>query len=610
MIMIRGAPVVDDSAAGDAPARAPIPVVFGAPPGPLVGLYHAPEGPTIRPMGVVLCNPLGYEAMCAHRTYRCLAERLAARGFPVLRFDYHGTGDSSGYADGPGRVRAWRESIGAAIDELRERAGVHTVALIGVRFGATLAAIVAAERRDVEALVLWAPSPSGRAYVRELRAFGMIKQPAGAPRQHLHGGEEAAGYLFDRATVTDLSAIDISVGRERTVARALIVGRDVLPGAEPRLAKHFEECGVDVRLTTDSGYARMMRDPQETVVPFATLDRIVDWLEEWAYGEAPTPAPPMSTRNALVTASRVPGVNVKEQAFRFGEGQRLFGISTQPTNRPLDSQRPAVVFLNVGANHRVGPNRMYVSLARDLASLGYLGFRFDVGGLGDSTVPPGAPENRLYSKDSVGDVKAALTFLGERFGVDRFLLVGLCSGAYLAFHTCVEDPRVTGQILLNPQTFEWKDGDSLELSVRKSFLSTRYYARALLDADVWWRALRGQLNVYGVARVLQERLKTQVNAKLKRFIARVRGEREPQSEVERAFHAMCLRGVDTLLIFSFNDGGLDMIEQHLGINVEKMRDHANLRLEIVEGADHTFTPIDSQVTLHELVRRHVTTHFP
>ena len=173
---------------------------------------------------------------------------------------------------------------------------------------------------------------------------------------------------------------------------------------------------------------------------------MIAWL-----AEAPEPPPPAHAPReehaTVMTATTPSGRRVREEALQFGDGERLFGILTEPTDRAPRSDLPTLLFLNVGANHRVGPNRMYVSLARDLATRGYLGFRFDVAGLGDSRIAPGARENRLYSKDSVVDVKAAMDFLERTRDRRRFVLLGLCSGAYLAFHTAVEDPRVVGQVL-------------------------------------------------------------------------------------------------------------------------------------------------------------------
>jgi pimeloyl-ACP methyl ester carboxylesterase len=197
----------------------------------------------------------------------------------------------------------------------------------------------------------------------------------------------------------------------------------------------------------------------------------------------------------------------------------------------------------------------------------------------------------------------------ETTGTNRFVLVGLCSGAYLAFHTAVEDPRVVGQVLLNPQTFHWKEGDSLELSVRRSFLSTRYYARAVFDPDVWLRTLRGDVNVRGVAHALRGRLIERLKASVLNARALLAGNAAPRSEVERAFVMLSDRGVESFLVFSFSDGGLDMIEQHLGSDARRMRGRRNFELTVVEGADHTFTPLPSQEAVHRLIVRHVTSRF-
>ena len=48
---------------------------------------------------MVLCYPGGQEYIRSRRAFRQLAIRLSSAGFPVLRFDYHGCGDSSGDDD-------------------------------------------------------------------------------------------------------------------------------------------------------------------------------------------------------------------------------------------------------------------------------------------------------------------------------------------------------------------------------------------------------------------------------------------------------------------------------------------------------------------------------
>jgi alpha-beta hydrolase superfamily lysophospholipase len=593
------------------------PVIFGPAERPLLGFWHehahARDGASTRGLAVVLCNPLGYEGMSVHRTYRHLAERLAHRGFFALRFDYDGTGNSAGRSDDPGRVRAWLDSIKAAVDEARSLSGVHQVALFGIRFGATLAAQAAAEQGDIECLIQWAPIVSGRVYTRELRALRMLNATKIPAPQPVDGGEDVAGYFLSSETLADLSALDLLSTANPGARRALVLPRNERAFDETRLVEHLNARGTDARLCQDASYGRMMRDdPYETVVPIATLDVIADWLCEVRYSDGRAVGATTPARHALALPARRDEVGVVETPLLFGrrDDQRLFGVLTEPSVPVHADRRPVLLFLNVGANHHVGPHRMNVDFARHFASLGYLSFRFDVAGLGESPASPGTSENRIYTRDSIADVQSAMTLLGERRNAKRFVLIGLCSGAYLAFHTTVEDKRVASQILLSSYAFEWQEGDSVTPTERKPYNSTRSYARALFDHRVWVRALRGEVNIHGITRILVERLQTQVAAELPYLMARLRGQSAPRNDIERAFHAICDRGIPSLLLFSFNDGGLDMIARYLGNDARRMRGRKEFVLEIADGTDHTFTSLESQRMLSEALTGYVTRHFP
>jgi len=136
----------------------------------LLGAFHQPQ--RLRPRGtaVLLCNPFGEEASRAHRTYRVLATQLERAGYAGLRFDYSGTGDSLGDSDAA-TVDAWLGDIVTAAEHLRTTAGVPRVAVVGLRFGATLA-MLASARGELRPrhLLLWDPVVDGAAYLRELVA--------------------------------------------------------------------------------------------------------------------------------------------------------------------------------------------------------------------------------------------------------------------------------------------------------------------------------------------------------------------------------------------------------------------------------------------------------
>lgn len=134
-----------------------MPLYFGADGQRLYGVYEAAHNSSAANRAVVLCNPVGNEYIHAHRTMRALSSRLSKAGFHVLRFDYYGTGDSSGGSD-EGSPRRWCENIKAAMLELQEMTGAARISLIGLRFGANLAAEVAARAPEtINSLALWEP---------------------------------------------------------------------------------------------------------------------------------------------------------------------------------------------------------------------------------------------------------------------------------------------------------------------------------------------------------------------------------------------------------------------------------------------------------------------
>src|SRR5437763_15478570 len=94
----------------------------------------------------------------------------------------------------------------------------------------------------------------------------------------------------------------------------------------------------------------------------------------------------------------------------------LFGILTPPANPAAH----CVVLFTRPRSHR---NRMWVEAARHLAARGFAAFRFDYHGTGDSEGETAfLNPNRPYRDD----VAAVLRMLRERFGYERFLVLGAC----------------------------------------------------------------------------------------------------------------------------------------------------------------------------------------
>ena len=197
------------------------PMHFGSSRRTMFGLYHAPAAAPARPVGVVLCNPLGHEAVRAHRAFRQLANLLAQARYHVMRFDYHGTGDSDGEGD-DARLAGWIEDVGTAIDELKDTAGIGRVWLIGLRYGATLALLATQGRRDVEGVLAWDPVVSGSDYLQQLARMHVEylrdELPEGTLIQTTDN--EALGMPLPPSLRADLAAVDLGAHGDGDTWRA------------------------------------------------------------------------------------------------------------------------------------------------------------------------------------------------------------------------------------------------------------------------------------------------------------------------------------------------------------------------------------------------------
>jgi len=139
---------------------------------------------------------------------------------------------------------------------------------------------------------------------------------------------------------------------------------------------------------------------------------------------------------------------LKESVLTFGPSGALVGVLTRPPGwEPGAAPGIAVILLNAGVIHRVGPNRLHVQLARTLAARGAPCLRMDLPGIGDSR-PLGTGGALL--QEWVSGAQTAMDVLEEKGVATRFVLFGLCSGADRAFSAALVDPRVVGMALVDP----------------------------------------------------------------------------------------------------------------------------------------------------------------
>jgi pimeloyl-ACP methyl ester carboxylesterase len=155
--------------------------------------------------------------------------------------------------------------------------------------------------------------------------------------------------------------------------------------------------------------------------------------------------------------------------LQIGAPVPLHGVMTRPATSAVPF---ALVILNAGMLHHVGSCGFSVRLARAAAETGVPALRYDTSGVGDS---PARPSALPHDRRSVVELREVLDTMQQRLGVDRFVLMGLCSGAFTAFDAALGDDRIIGMTQVAP------------FSYRTSEWYARHYAPRVLAYDTWKR---------------------------------------------------------------------------------------------------------------------------
>lgn len=257
---------------------------FGPPDKRLFGLYYVPKPQQERDYGVIICNPWGQEYIRAHRALSQLGLRLSRSGFPVLHFDFYGSGDSAG-EDEEGSFDQWHADLRLAIQELKRRARVEEVFIVGLRLGASIAALVAGGRADVAGLVLWDPAVLGSDYLQDLLAWHQEKQ-----LQFFHQAEAATaasellGFGLHASLIDNLKAMNLLAARRKPAGRVLIIESAAFATDAQSPAAQLNQCYLDLGADADyrviESFQLWTEDPDKGLVPQPILEAAISWLTE------------------------------------------------------------------------------------------------------------------------------------------------------------------------------------------------------------------------------------------------------------------------------------------------------------------------------------------
>lgn len=549
------------------------------------GHLTLPAAATVERTGVVLCRSWGVDELCTRKFLRTVADDFAGRGFPVLRFDYPGTVDSLDRPESE-TLDGWTDAAAAACDLLTDAAGCRDVVLLGLGPGALIAARLAVRREDVAGLILAAPAANGRRFLRETAIKArVVLEGLGLPPDDVppEGSVAIGGLVLPAGVAAGLGTAAIDAGAFGRRMPCLVVAREETE-ADAALGRAFEAAGHAVTVQPFAGYAELMANPTDSVLPRPVVAAMSEWLAgTYAHGEASRTASP-----SVPAAARLAGEGFVEEGVVFRPDAPLAGILCRPDGPSVRGDRPVAVFLNAGYDHHGGWARCWVDAARALARDGMASLRFDLANVGDSPARAGEPDQVLYTDGPIRDVVDALDFL-QAACPGRVVLVGRCSGAYTAFHAACRDPRVAALALINQLRLIWDPDENLATVAHTRLRSAGEYRKRLLDPRLVLRILRGESSVPGFLRALSFQLLSRLSHALAPFVPSISKHGRFQAECRRMFAELDRRQVPIGFLCSHGDESLEQLSLYFGRDRRRLRRFARARVDILPDADHNVT---------------------
>ncbi|WP_080408171.1 serine aminopeptidase domain-containing protein [Burkholderia ubonensis] len=549
------------------------PVVFSG----HAGWLHAAHGER----AVVLCNPLGHEAMWLHHAMHQFAHYLASRGISVLRFDYLGTGDSADTGDWV-RPLDWVAEVVDAVTWLKRTTSAKHISLAGFRLGATIAAL-AARQTEVESIVMFAPVVSARLFLRELsilhqtwsRQAGLEENSPPTPQD----AREIFGHRFSAHGLEALGEIDLCAAPRSSASRVLIAHNRQHDGCDA-LAAQLEAQGVRVESIEFPEYAQTLRPPWLSESPVTMLHAAVDWLSmKNGNGAESSREHPLSHTRTRIS---VPGAT---EHTVIADNGRLPGILCEPVQQRAPAA-PALLIANTAATHHVGDGRFGVELAREMAWHGYTSLRVDANGMGDSE---GAAQVRIpghVTFDSIAsDLSLWVDWLAAR-GYRHVVIFGICAGAYAALNAARDNPVLRGLVLVNPASFYLPQGCTIQQAARRPRGSPRANLRSMMCAEKWLQVIRGEVRLGPVAHTLWRHAVARLQSLLSLWSNDMLFTTTSSYQVHRIFRRLDAAGVRVQLLFSPRDHALDEFYMHFGIGRRRIKSLARMNALVLHNVDH------------------------
>jgi hypothetical protein len=195
-----------------------------------------------------------------------------------------------------------------------------------------------------------------------------------------------------------------------------------------------------------------------------------------------------------------------------------------------------------------------------------------------------------------------MSYLQAVRGSERFVLLGICSGANVSFRTACRDSRVAGGVLINAHGHLHDSQQAWHAAIRRRTMARHYRRLAFsrsFGAKNWRKAVTGHVDYKGVRQAL-------VRLPLAGLLTRQRQETAGVQQAVDELAALSKRGVRLLHVCSEGDAALDYLHVVLGKErLRQLQTGGQMEVVVMHGANHTFTLLWSQERLLQVVRQWV-----
>jgi pimeloyl-ACP methyl ester carboxylesterase len=540
-------------------------------------LGHVHSGPMAT--GVVFCAPWGFDALCTAKFHRLTAEELRRRGFPSIRFDYPGEGDSLP-VDGGATFESWVAAALQAAEELRTRTGCTRVLYYGMGIGAAVALRAGSQDRALAGYVLAASALSGRRYLREVALREkVIEDGLGIDFGYPPGAPVLASFVMNPRLAADLKSLSVTLENVPEGIPTLVLARPE-NATDRDLAEEMGRAGGVVECMDFTGYGAMLDGVVTSTIPSSLIETVGAWFSRTM--PADTVEAPSSSM--IGTQATLATKEFRERSLVLDD--RLFGVFCQPA---METEKAVIILLNMAYAPHTGWGDIWVDTARTLAPQGLATLRVDLSNIGESPALRGGPDQVIYSEAQLRDVHSVIRHV-RKLSDAPILLAGICSGAHSALYAGAANSDVSGIVSINQLRLVLDPDEDVETLLMAGARPLGDYKRRALSIGTYKRVLNGEVDIPKAARNIASHAKNRLSRDLSPYLGGLTKLGRLRGQLFSLLRRLEARRVPVTFISCRTDGSLDQQKLYFGKGLSGHRAFPGMRHILLENADHTLSP--------------------